>query len=158
MILFLDLSFIGLPLFSGLYTYLVYRQRYERHKPRFMAATRKGATLEFGDKESLIMYLNTARTLLLNASVKQELNGPKLGKFILDNYIKFLRLRNPVALLFEKLTHRKFGIGMLVNKSTGRALMTEETYNKLPAVSRIALRMRGFYIKEWLVPHIPLTG
>lgn len=104
------------------------------------------------------MYLNTARTLLLNASVKQVLSGPKLAKFIFNNYVKFLRLHNPVALLFEKLTHRKFGIGMLVNKSTGRSVMTAEAYNRLPVESRIALRMTGFYIKEWLVPHIPLTG
>lgn len=94
------------------------------------------------------MYLNTARTLLLNASVKQELNGPKLGKFLVDNYIKFLRLRNPVALLFEKLTHRKFGIGMLVHKGTGRSIMTAEAFHKLPNESKIALLMVGYSIKD----------
>lgn len=80
LILALDLILIGLPLFSVLYLYLAYKQRWERHKARFQAATRNGATLEFGDKESLIMYLNNARTLLLNASVKQELGGPALAK------------------------------------------------------------------------------
>lgn len=93
------------------------------------------------------MYLNTARTLLLNASVKQELGGPGLGKFLLMNYLKWLQIRNPAALLFEKLTHRKFGIGMLVNK-TERSVMTEEAYNRLPTESRIALRMLGFHVKE----------
>lgn len=130
-----------------LYSYLVYKQRFERHKARFRADTRKGATLEFGDKESLVMYLNTARTLLLNASVKQELGGVALGKFLLNNYLKWLQIRNPAALLFERLTHRKFGIGMLVSKKD-RASMTKEAYERLPVESRLALRMFGFHVKE----------
>jgi hypothetical protein len=84
----MDLTFLGFPFLSALYSYLVYKQRFERHKARFRADTRKGATLEFGDKESLIMYLNTARTLLLNASVKQELGGVGLAKFLVNNYLK----------------------------------------------------------------------
>lgn len=94
------------------------------------------------------MYLNNARTLLLNASVKQELGGPKLAKFIVMNYARFILLSNPISLLFEKLTHRKFGIGMLVNKKTGRAVMSGEAFNALPTESKIALKMFGFHIKE----------
>jgi len=147
LILSLDLIIIGFPVFSILYVYIAFKQRYERHRPRFCAATRNGATLEFKDKEAFIMYLNTARTLLLNSSVKQELGGPKLAKFIIDNYARFIVLRNPVALLFEKLTHRKFGIGMLVNKQD-RPVMSGEAFNRLPMESKIALKMFGFHVKE----------
>lgn len=94
------------------------------------------------------MYLNNARTLLLNASVKQELGGPKLAKFITINYAKFILLKNPISLLFEKLTHRKFGIGMLVNKETDRPLMTEEQFQALPSESKISLQMFGYHIKD----------
>jgi len=93
------------------------------------------------------MYLNTARTLLLNASVKQELGGVKLGKFLIQNYAKYLLLRNPVSLIFEKLTHKKFGIGMLVNKQD-RPVMSEQAFHALPPESKIALKMFGFHIKD----------
>jgi len=147
LILALDLIMLGFPLFSLLYTFIAWRQRHERHKARFCAATRNGATLEFTDKESFIMYLNTARTLLLNSSVKQELGGPKLAKFLIENYGRYLLLRNPVSLLFERLTHKKFGIGMLVNKQ-GRPVMSSQTFNELPMESKIALKMFGFKIKD----------
>jgi hypothetical protein len=62
--------------------------------------------LEFGDKESLIMYLNNARTLLLNSSAGDYLGGPKLTKFLVENYAKWLRIHNPIALLFELNTHK----------------------------------------------------
>jgi hypothetical protein len=88
LIMCLDFIFVGFPLFSALFIYLAYKQRWERHKPKFRADTRNGATLEFGDKESLIMYLNNARTLLLNSSAGDYLGGPKLTKFLVENYAK----------------------------------------------------------------------
>jgi sensor histidine kinase YesM len=103
------------------------------------------------------MYLNTARTLLLNSSVKQELGGPKLAKWLIDNYAKFVLLKNPVSLIFEKLTHKKFGIGMLVNKHD-RPVMSAEAFHNLPSESKISLKMFGYHIKDWSIPHIPLTG
>lgn len=106
-ILCLDLILIGFPLFSLLFMYIAYRQRWERHKPKFRADTRNGATLEFGDKESLIMYLNNARTLLLNSSAGDYLGGPNLSKFLVTNYAKWLKIHNPIALLFELNTHKK---------------------------------------------------
>lgn len=148
MMLAVDMLVLGFPLFSPLFFVIAWRQRHERHRARFCAATRNGATLEFSDKEAFIMYLNTARTLLLNASVKQELGGPKLAKFLIQNYAKFILLQNPISLLFEKLTHRKFGIGMLAHKKTGKALMTEESFNALPTESKISLRMLGYHIKD----------
>lgn len=154
----LDMLLLGFPLFSIYFFVIAWRQRHERHRARFCAATRNGATLEFGTKEAFIMYLNNARTLLLNASVKQELGGPKLAKFIIMNYAKFILLKNPVSLLFEKLTHRKFGIGMLVHTQTDRPVMTEEQFHALPTESKISLKMFGHHIKDWQVPHIPLTG
>jgi len=153
----IDLLMLGFPFSSLMYVFTVWSQRRTRHRPRFCASTRNGATLEFSDKESFIMYLNNARTLLLNSSVKQELSGPALVSFLLRNYMKWLMLSNPASLLFEKLTHRKFGIGMLVNKFD-RPVMSREAYEKLPVESRLSLRMFGFHLKEWLTPHIALTG
>jgi hypothetical protein len=107
LILALDLILLGFPLFSLLFGILAYKQRWERHKPRFRADTRNGASLEFSDKESLIMYLNNARTLLLNSSAGDYLGGPKLTKFLVENYGRWLRIHNPVSLLFELNTQKK---------------------------------------------------
>jgi hypothetical protein len=93
------------------------------------------------------MYLNTARTLLLNASVKQELGGANISRFIILNYAKYVLLSNPATLIFEKLTHKKFGIGMLVSKKD-RPVMSAQSFNQLPSESKIALKMFGFHIKE----------
>jgi hypothetical protein len=95
--------------------------------------------LEFTSKEAFIMYLNNARTLLLNASVKQELNGPKLGEFIIKHLAQFNALRNPISLLFEELTHRKFfdvkfyGPGVKL----GKDIISKEHYDSLdPIIKR----------------------
>jgi hypothetical protein len=53
------------------------------------------------------MYLNNARTLLLNSSAGDYLGGPKLTKFLVENYVSWLKILNPVALLFELNTHKK---------------------------------------------------
>lgn len=63
-----------------------------------MASTRKGATLEFTEKEAFLSYLNTYRTLLLNYSPNAMQTGPDLGNMIETQYVKFLKLRNPVML------------------------------------------------------------
>lgn len=167
LILALDLILIGLPLFSVLYLYLAYKQRWERHKPRFMAATRNGATLEFGDKESLIMYLNNARTLLLNASVKQELGGPALSKWLLFHYANWLQLRNPMSLLFESRTFAKyFGItfqGPGVQLKKNKLIIPIAEYNSLDSIlkrwwSKDGVKFFNRPYELFDVPHIPLTG
>jgi hypothetical protein len=165
MILLIDLMVIGFPIFSPLFAYIAYKQRYERHKPRFCAATRNGATLEFGDKESLIMYLNNARTLLLNASVKQELGGKALNVFLTRNFARYLNIRNPVGLLFEELTHRKLkGIKFLgPGVKLGRDIISESDYNLLdPIIKRWkgkgGVRRFDSAMDLWDVSHIKLTG
>jgi len=130
---------IGFPIFSLMFAYIAYKQRYERHKARFCAATRNGAKLEFGDKESLIMYLNNARTLLLNASVKQELNGPRLAEYLVRKYASYLLMRNPVSLLFEEITHRRLkGIKFLgPGVKLGKDIISKGLYDSLdPIIKR----------------------
>jgi hypothetical protein len=167
LILALDLILIGLPCFSVLYFYLAYKQRWERYKPRFRAETRNGATLEFGDKESLIMYLNNARTLLLNSSIKQELNGPSLAKWILYHYANWAQLNNPASLLFESRTFAKYfgikftGPGVRLNKN--KLIMPITEYDSMNSIlkrwwSKDGVRFFDRPYELFEIPHIPLTG
>lgn len=72
-----------------------------------MAATRKGATLEFTEKEAFLSYLNAYRTLLLNYSPDAMQTGPDLENMIETQYNKLLKLRNPVMLWKDPLKNIK---------------------------------------------------
>lgn len=43
-----------------------------RSRERFVADTRKGATLEFTDRESFLIYLDNARDYLLDGSISED--------------------------------------------------------------------------------------
>jgi hypothetical protein len=52
----------------------------ERSKERFVADTRKGATLEFTDRESFLIYLDNSRNNLNSGSMDEETVSDIIGK------------------------------------------------------------------------------
>jgi len=138
LLLFLiDMLFINWPCFSLCWTLLVSLKRYERGKSRFTASTRNGATLEFGTRESFIMFLNTARTLLLNTYYESKLSGFALESWISHNLESWLKLKQPVKLITESFIKRAEFFHKTRQKA---AKLTDKTS-----------------VKDW-VPHIKLTG
>jgi len=64
----LDIMLIGYPILTVLNIAIFWKTGKQRRGERFVAETRKGAKLEFSDKESFLAYLVTARDLLLKNS------------------------------------------------------------------------------------------
>lgn len=97
----LDTLLIGAPLYTVVYSLVVWKQRRKR-QARLTAYTRNGSRLEFTNREAFIMYLNNARTILLNSSASDLLNGPNLLVTILDKYQQFVFVKNKTKLFSDK--------------------------------------------------------
>jgi len=70
---------------------------------KFVAETRKGANLEFSNKESLLSYLAIARELLLDSKyLKGKMKTYSLTKWLLTREAKWLLLSNKSKMLFGR--------------------------------------------------------
>jgi hypothetical protein len=75
------------------------RGRWLRHRAKFQAATRDGASLEFTTKEAFLSYLNVYRTLLINYNPDSQLRGADLEVTIQNVFHQFLtKMANPALL------------------------------------------------------------
>lgn len=98
----LDILLFQLPVMTLLLVWAAYKTKFERSKERFIASTRKGADLEFTDRESFISYLAQARELLLKDSSAQKYWAKKgLNKWLLTREAKWMELQNKVKHLFK---------------------------------------------------------
>lgn len=69
--------------------------------PRFIAETRKGANLEFTDRESLLSYLAIARELLLDSKyLQRRFKHYSLEKWLITRFSHWNKLNNKAKLLF----------------------------------------------------------
>lgn len=91
----------GLPIFSIAWSALAFRGSWVSSRAIFQASTRNGATLRFSSREMFLSYLNNARTFALNSSASHFLNGESLESWVLTKAEKFMRLHNPLSLLFS---------------------------------------------------------
>jgi len=137
LMLFLDLLFINFPCFSVLWVTIVLLKRYERGKPRFTASTRSGATLEFGNREAFLSYLNTGRTLLLNTYYESKLSGESLSGRIAYEVERFMSIKSPIKLITESFIKKR------------------EMEHR--AAEKVAKLFDKPSVPPW-VPHIKLTG
>jgi len=94
---------LSFPLSTPVLAYLYWSRLSEHAKARFVADTRKGATLEFTDKESFLSWLAVARELLLNSPYLQnKVASWSLVEWLEHNYKRWQGIQNPVKLLFMK--------------------------------------------------------
>jgi hypothetical protein len=169
----LDILLLGLPAWSIVWTLLNYNGLSKLSRPRFMAATRNGATLEFTRKEAFLAYLNNARTWMLNTSATSELRGERLEYWILSLWPKFDQLTNPI-----KLWKNYFGPRVLTQADyDSDAVFFKEHLERVRNRHREGGETRMELLKaEWLhewhierkpgsitepllsVPHVNLTG
>lgn len=111
--------------------------------PRFVAETRKGANLEFTDKESLLSYLAIARELLLDSKYLQKrFSHYSLEKWLLTRISFWSKLGNKAKLLF--------GEAILI----GNDIVSPDYYYSLNEI------IKRWLMKEKGVLHYknPLTG
>lgn len=117
---------------------------YKRITPaRFVAETRKGANLEFTDKESLLSYLAIARELLLDSRYLQKrFSHYSLEKWLITRINYWMKLTNKAKMLF--------GEAIVI----GKDIVSPDYFHSLhPIVRRWLWKERGvrFYKN-------PLTG
>jgi hypothetical protein len=94
---------VGWPLSTPTLIYLYWSRLNEYASARFIADTRKGAKLEFTDKESFLSWLAVARELLLDSPYLQnKIANWSLTEWLEHNYRKWRTIRNPVHMLFMK--------------------------------------------------------
>lgn len=111
--------------------------------PKFVAETRKGANLEFTDKESLLSYLAIARELLLDSKyLGKRLTSGSLEDWLTSRISFWIRLSNKAKLLF----------GAIAVDHKGRT-MSLEYLNSLNPIIRKWVHKRGI-----IIVRNPLTG
>jgi hypothetical protein len=97
-----DITLIGFPLHSLIWSFIVYHQSRIRHKAVLRADTRNGASLEFSNRESFIAYLNNARTILINSSANELLGGQAFIEFLTSRFDRWSKVQNPTKLFSDK--------------------------------------------------------
>jgi hypothetical protein len=132
-----NLQWIARLTLQGLTTYTMVKPA------KFVAETRKGANLEFTDKESLLSYLAIARELLLDSKYLQKrFSHYSLEKWLLTRITHWSKLTNKAKLLF--------GEAIVI----GKDIVSPDYYYSLNSI------IRRWLMKEKGVLHYknPLTG
>lgn len=105
-------------------------------KARFVAETRKGANLEFSDRESFLSYLAIARELLLDSKyLRGKVSTFSLQKWLSSREAAWLFLSNKAKLLFGEVL------------KVGEDLVTPEYFRSQPRI-----------IQRWLIKERGLTS
>jgi hypothetical protein len=130
----LDILLLGFPVFSLIWVIITLRGRWLRHRAKFRAATRDGASLEFTTKEAFLSYLNVYRTLLINYNPDSQLRGADLEITIQNVFHQFLtKMANPVLLWQDVLRRTPM-----------------PTYPHVPLVGWFTARMQS---DSWYISH-----
>lgn len=109
---------------------------------RFVAETRKGANLEFTNKESLLSYLAIAREILLNSKyLRNKVRTMTLIKWLLTREAKWMLLDNKAKLLFGEV--------LITDKGDK---MSRDFFSSQPSI------IQRWKAKSMIIIKNPLTG
>jgi len=144
---------VGFPLSTPPLLYLYWCRLTEHASARFVADTRKGAKLEFTNKESFLSWLSVARELLLDSPYLQnKIANWSLTEWLEHNYRNWKGIRNPIHMLFMK-PFKNTEVESQIKYFTGMSLRTD----LLPGEKEKYIeRTKALEKKLWV--HNPLTG
>lgn len=110
----------GIPIFFCLGIYVIYKGYWYTQPARFVADTRKGAKLEFTDKESFMTYLYNARDLALSDKYLSDAISKKtLEEWLSDREEWWSRLKGRAKILFTQSIKLKKSSHWIDNPLTG---------------------------------------